>query len=151
MAALSERQRWLSTQAGAHLRGRSKRDTAPERALRSALHARGFRFRLQRHLAKGCTPDVVLPRYGLALFVDGCFWHGCDRHGRKTFAGPNADLWRAKLEANQKRDLRSTALAEAAGWRVLRLWECDIMSDVEVVVDRVVHQLQPPMASGDGH
>lgn len=97
--------------------------------MRAALHARGLRFRLQRKIARGCTPDIVLPRYQLALFVDGCFWHGCERHGRTSFAGPNAELWRTKMANNRERDRRSTALAQEAGWTVVRLWECDVLAD----------------------
>jgi len=71
----------------------------------------------------------VLPRYRLAVFVDGCFWHGCQRHGRSTFTGPNADLWNQKLDRNKQRDARANSLATEAGWRVMRLWECDILAD----------------------
>ena len=60
----------------------------------------GLRFRLQRQLAKGCTPDIVMPGRRLAIFVDGCFWHGCPKHGRKSaFTGPNAQLWAEKMRA----------------------------------------------------
>jgi DNA mismatch endonuclease, patch repair protein len=59
--------------------------------------------------------------------VDGCFWHGCPRHGRNTpFNGPNADLWHAKMLRNRERDERSSALAESLGWRVERVWECEV-------------------------
>jgi DNA mismatch endonuclease (patch repair protein) len=71
----------------------------------------------------------VLPRYRLAVFVDGCFWHGCSRHGRNTFAGPNAALWEDKLRRNKMRDSRADALATDAGWHVLRVWECDVLAD----------------------
>ena len=77
-------ERWVSTDGGRHLAGRKKNDTAPEIVLRKALHAQGVRFRLHRQLAKGCTPDIVLPGRRIAVFVDGCFWHGCPKHGRKT-------------------------------------------------------------------
>ena len=105
-------------------------NTAPEVLLRSALHAAGARFRLHPPLAKGCTPDLVLPRHRVAVFVDGCFWHGCPEHGRKTpWTGPNAALWAAKMARNRERDRRSTALAEEQGWTVVRLWECAVRSD----------------------
>jgi DNA mismatch endonuclease (patch repair protein) len=105
-------------------------NTAPEVALRRALHAQGGRFRLHVRLARGCTPDLVMPRYRLAIFVDGDYWHGCPQHGRKTpFRGPNAALWEEKMRRNKERDARATALAEAAGWRVVRLWECEVMRD----------------------
>lgn len=102
----------------------------PEVALRKALHAQGARFRLQRRLAKGCTPDLVLPGRRLAVFVDGCFWHGCPTHGRKRpWTGPNADLWQLKMERNRASDLRANQLAEALGWTVVRLWECEVKAD----------------------
>jgi DNA mismatch endonuclease (patch repair protein) len=121
---------WVSTSEGRHLAGRKKKDTVPEVALRKALHAQGARFRLHRQLAKGCTPDIVMPSRRLAIFVDGCFWHGCPQHGRKhSFNGPNAALWEDKMQRNAERDRRSTALAEADGWNVTRVWECEVCED----------------------
>jgi DNA mismatch endonuclease (patch repair protein) len=125
---------WVSTSEGRHLAGRKKKDTAPEIALRKALHAQGARFRLHRQLAKGCTPDIVMPGRRLAIFVDGCFWHGCPKHGRKSaFTGPNADLWDDKMLRNAERDRRSTALARDQGWTVLRVWECEVRADADGV------------------
>lgn len=123
--------RWVSTSEGRHLSGRPKTNTEPEILLRKALHAEGARFRLQRRIAKGCTPDLVLPGRGrVAVFVDGCYWHSCPVHGRKTpFTGPNADLWEAKMRRNRERDVRSTALAEEFGWTVVRVWECEVRAD----------------------
>lgn len=121
---------WVSTSAGRHLSGRKKTSTAPEVLLRKALHAAGARFRIHRTIAKGCTPDIVLPGRGLAVFVDGCFWHGCPEHGRKTpWTGPNAALWEEKMRRNAERDERSTRLALEHGWRVERIWECDVRTD----------------------
>lgn len=132
---------WVSTVAGRHLAGRRRESTGPEIALRKALHAAGARFRLHRKLAKGCTPDLVLPGQHLAVFVDGCFWHGCPQHGRKTpWTGPNAELWAAKMERNRGRDERSTQLAEELGWIVLRSWECEIRSSPTAVVARILHR-----------
>ncbi|RAJ61672.1 T/G mismatch-specific endonuclease [Streptomyces sp. Amel2xB2] len=122
---------WTSTEKGEHLRGRRVRDTAPEVALRRALHRLGFRFRLQRSVAPKCTADFVLSRYGVAVFVDGYFWHGCPAHGPKVFRGPNAPLWSAKIETNKERDRRNTEAAKARGWTVLRVWECEIRANVE--------------------
>jgi DNA mismatch endonuclease (patch repair protein) len=130
---------WVSTKAGAHLAGRRKESTTPEVLLRSAVHAAGGRFRLHRQLAKGCTPDFVLPGRRLAVFVDGCFWHGCPDHGRKTpWTGPNADLWADKMRRNAERDRRSTALAEEQGWRVFRVWECDVRAEPSAVARRLL-------------
>lgn len=130
---------WVSTSAGKHLSGRKKKDTAPEIALRKALHAQGARFRLHRQLAKGCTPDIVMPGRNLAIFVDGCFWHGCPRHGRKSaFTGPNAALWEDKMKRNAERDLRSTVLAQEQGWTVMRVWECEVRERPDAVAQDVL-------------
>lgn len=131
-------ERWASTVAGRHLAGRVKTSTAPEVALRRALHAAGFRFRLHPKVTKGCTPDLVLPRRHVAVFVDGCFWHGCPEHGHHgAWLGPNAALWADKLTRNAERDERSTTLAREAGWVVVRVWEHDVVSDVGGVVARI--------------
>lgn len=120
----------MSTVAGGHLSGRRSENTAPEVALRKALHAEGARFRIHRQLAKGCTPDIVLPGRHVAVFVDGCFWHNCPEHGTEAFSGPNARLWEHKIERNQVRDRWATATAEDLGWTVVRVWECAVTRDV---------------------
>lgn len=121
---------WSSTKAGKHLSGRRKTNTRPELLLRRALHAAGARFRLHRQIAKGCTPDIVMPGRNIAIFVDGCYWHSCPAHGRRTpFTGPNAHLWERKMQRNRERDVRSSALAVDAGWTVVRVWECSIRDD----------------------
>jgi DNA mismatch endonuclease (patch repair protein) len=135
---------WQSTPAGAHLAGRKKRDTQPEMLLRSALHARGLRYAVQKRLAKGCTPDVVLVRHRVAVFVDGCYWHQCPVHGRTTFNGPNASLWIAKMQRNKQRDQRANELAVDAGYRVVRLWECAVTSDPQAAAEVVVQTLPRP-------
>ena len=132
-------ERWQSTEAGRHLAGRRKVGTAPELALRKVLHAEGARFRLQRRLARGCTPDLVLPGRRIAVFVDGCFWHGCPIHGRKVpWNGPNAELWQQKMQRNRERDERATQLAIDAGWKVTRVWECEIKTDALSVARRIL-------------
>nr|WP_202523316.1 very short patch repair endonuclease [Kitasatospora sp. SID7827] len=128
---------WVSTEKSAHLKGRRSRDTSPEIALRRAVHRLGLRFRLQRKVARRCTADFVLPRHRVAAFVDGCFWHGCPAHGPSDFRGPNAERWADKLEANRARDLRNTVAAEAAGWVVVRVWECEIRQDVEAAARKI--------------
>jgi len=80
-----------------------------------------------------------LPGRRVAVFVDGCFWHSCPVHGRKTpFVGPNAELWEAKMQRNRERDVRSTELAISAGWQVIRLWECEVKADPESAASRVL-------------
>lgn len=132
-------ERWASTEASSHLRGRRNRDTVPEVLLRRALHASGYRFRLQRRIAAGCTADLVLPRWRVAVFVDGDFWHGCPQHHPSDrFGGPNAKLWRTKIARNRARDHRATTLAEQAGWRVVRVWECAVRDDPAAAARLVV-------------
>lgn len=135
---------WTSTDAGRHLAGRGKRDTGPEVLLRKALHRLGARFRVQRRLAPGCTADLVLPRHRLAVFVDGCYWHSCPEHGRQTpWTGPNAVLWEDKMRRNTERDARSTAIAQALGWIVVRVWEHEIVADSGKAAKAVIAAAAP--------
>ncbi|WP_436852642.1 very short patch repair endonuclease [Nocardiopsis dassonvillei] len=127
---------WISTERGAHLRGRRTRNTAPEVALRRAVHAQGLRFRLHRRIGR-CTPDFVLPRWKLAVFVDGCYWHGCPSHSPRRFRGPNASRWEDKINTNRARDQRNTTQLEEAGWRVLRIWECEVKQNTADAAQRV--------------
>jgi DNA mismatch endonuclease (patch repair protein) len=131
---------WTPTERSPQLSGRRSKDTAPELALRRALHAHGLRFRLHRTLARGCTPDIVLPSRRVAVFVDGDYWHGCPTHfpAPGGQSGPNAALWRDKRAAVTERDARSTRLAHEHGWSVVRVWECEIRADVTAAVRRVL-------------
>jgi len=130
---------WVSTAHGSHLSGRPNFNTTPEVVLRQAVHAAGGRFRLHPKIAKGCTPDFVLPGRGVAVFVDGCFWHGCPEHGRKKpWRGPNADLWAEKMRRNAERDITSTRLAAELGWHVIRAWECQVRRDAAGVAAAIL-------------
>lgn len=99
------------------------RDTAPEKALRSSLHNRGLRFRVDQKTIKELNrkADIVFRSAKVAVFVDGCFWHGCPIHG--TQAKANAEFWKNKIEQNQARDLDTNKRLEKLGWRVVRVWE----------------------------
>lgn len=99
-----------------------QRDTAAELALRRALWATGLRYRVN-HRIGGIRVDVVFVRFRIAVFVDGCFWHGCPVHG--THPRVNRSFWADKLRANIARDSRQTFTLEGLGWTVLRLWEHD--------------------------
>ena len=130
---------WVATDKSKHLVGRRKVNTSPEVELRRAVHAAGGRFRLHRPIAKGCTPDFVLPGRRLAVFVDGCFWHNCPEHGRKTpWTGPNADLWEEKMCRNAERDVRASQLAQANGFGVIRIWECEVTSDPHQIARKIL-------------
>jgi DNA mismatch endonuclease (patch repair protein) len=99
------------------------RDNTRERELRSCLHRLGLRFRVHRRLLPGTsrTVDVVLPASRIAVFIDGCFWHGCPNHG--TWPRRNAAWWRAKIRENRKRDHDTDLRLKADGWWVVRVWE----------------------------
>lgn len=106
------------------MRANRRAGTKPEQALRSELHRRGARFRKDRLVRAGevrVKVDIVFPRQRLAVFVDGCFWHGCPDHGHVPRS--NSHYWTSKLARNAARDRLTTAALEEAGWRVLRLWE----------------------------
>ncbi|SFF91126.1 T/G mismatch-specific endonuclease [Curtobacterium sp. YR515] len=106
-----------------HMARFDRRDTAPELALRRELHRRGRRFFVDRQVSRQCRvrPDLVFPRARVAVFVDGCFWHYCEKHAHLPKA--NAELWRRKLLANRQRDARNGAILMSEGWKVLRFWE----------------------------
>jgi len=112
-----------------------RRDTRPELALRSLIHAAGFRYRV-------CAPplpelrrtaDLVFTSAKVAVFVDGCFWHGCPMH--HTSPATNAAFWATKIAENRRRDRDTEHRLEQAGWVIVRVWEHE---DVNVAADRVM-------------
>jgi DNA mismatch endonuclease (patch repair protein) len=112
----------LSLDAGVRARLSSQRtkDTGPEMLLRRALHAAGVRYRVHRRDLPG-SPDIVVPRLRLIVFVDGCFWHCCPDHG--NLPRNNSDWWATKLARNVIRDREQDAALRSLGWEVLRVWE----------------------------
>lgn len=109
-----------SAAVSAQMQRMGRRDTAPELALRRALTALGLRYRLHRRDLPG-TPDIAFIGARVAVFVDGCFWHGCPDHGVMPKA--NRDWWRSKLEANRTRDEKKDRALEEAGWLPMHVWE----------------------------
>ncbi len=101
------------------------RDTKPEKVVRSLLHRMGYRFRLHRRDLPG-VPDVVLPKFHVAIFVHGCFWHRHQGCGRASMPSSNVAYWRKKFERNVNRDAQCRELLEKAGWHVLVIWECEL-------------------------
>lgn len=107
--------------------------TAPELMLRRQLHRAGFRYRLRYPLPG--SPDLVLVSAKLAVFVDGCFWHGCPDHG--TTPKTNTSFWRAKIERNKERDKSVDRQLTSLGWTAIRVWEHEVTHDLERVVARI--------------
>lgn len=110
-------------------------DTAPEIQIRKELWRRGLRYRVAMRIA-GVRPDVAFAKQRLAVFIDGCFWHGCPVH--YTSPRSRLDFWSSKLWSNFERDRRQTLALVRAGWRVVRLWEHDAAAPVaatNVIVD----------------
>jgi DNA mismatch endonuclease (patch repair protein) len=124
------------------------RDTGPELLLRRALRARGHRYRLHANTPAG-RPDIVFVEKRVAVFVDGCQWHGCPMH----YVAPRSrrEFWSRKLAENVMRDCRQTAALETVGWKVVRAWEHEVFEQLEAVAGSVERALgsatwQPPMA-----
>lgn len=109
-------------------------NTKPELALRRLLFASGMRFRTRLKLPG--KPDVAFTRAKLAVFIDGCFWHGCPQHG--TSPRSNTGYWNAKLQRNRERDTEVGTLLAADGWEVIRYWEHEIKDDLDRVA-REIH------------
>ena len=118
------------------MRNTPTRDTPAELALRRALHSLGIRFRvdIRPEPTLRRRADVIFTRWKVAVFVDGCFWHGCPSHG--TRPRTNADWWRDKLQATIDRDRDTTVKLEGMGWTVVRVWEHDSVDEgVRAVLD----------------
>jgi DNA mismatch endonuclease (patch repair protein) len=105
------------------MRGNRSRDTAPELVVRRLVHAMGLRYRVHTRPLPGLrrTADLVFTRQRVAVFIDGCFWHGCPEHHRQP--GANAAYWSEKVARNRERDADTDAALKAAGWTVVRCWE----------------------------
>lgn len=105
-----------------------QKHTTPEMVVRRLLHSTGLRFRLHDRRLPG-TPDLVLRRYRVAVFVHGCFWHYHQNCKYAKIPASNRDAWRSKLEKNSARDHRQITALHEAGWRVLVVWACALHDD----------------------
>jgi DNA mismatch endonuclease (patch repair protein) len=101
------------------------KDTKPEIIVRKFLFSKGFRYRIHDPRYPG-SPDIILPRYKTAVFVNGCFWHGHKDCKAAHIPESNREYWENKIERNRKRDVRKNRLLKAEGWRVIVVWECKL-------------------------
>ncbi|MEU4557474.1 very short patch repair endonuclease [Actinoplanes sp. NPDC023936] len=125
------------------------RDTKPELALRRAVHARGLRYYVNRRPIKAVrrTADLVFPRLKLAIFLDGCFWHGCPQH--HTVAKTNATFWAEKVATNRRRDRDTNTRLTDAGWTVLRVWEHEPVDQAAARIAETVTTLRHPYPAAE--
>ncbi len=101
------------------------RDTLPEMIVRKYLFSRGLRYRVNDKKLPG-SPDIVLRKYGAVIFIDGCFWHGHKDCKYYRLPSSNVEFWKSKIARNTARDYVNNVDLELAGWRVIRIWECEI-------------------------
>ena len=115
-----------------------QRDTKPELAVRRAVHALGLRYRVNRVPVEGMRSkvDLVFPTERVAVFIDGCFWHGCPEHG--TWPKSNAQWWRNKIEGNRERDRRTDQRLEEMDWRVVRVWAHENAQEAAMRIREIV-------------
>jgi DNA mismatch endonuclease (patch repair protein) len=131
------------------MRANRRRDSRPEMAVRSAVHRRGLRYRVDAQPLQDLRrrADLVFVSARVAVFVDGCFWHGCPSHG--TSPATNSEYWTEKIGGNKRRDLDTDARLADAGWLSLRFWEHDDPTQAAERIASVVRARResPGMAS----
>ncbi len=129
-----------SEAALSRMKAAKPKDTAPEMALRSEIHRRGYRYRVDTKPLKELNrrADIVFRPTKVAVFVDGCFWHGCPIHG--TQAKANSEFWQTKIQQNRERDADTTLRLEEAGWKVIRVWEHEDTKEAAEIICALVRE-----------
>ncbi|GAA1679653.1 very short patch repair endonuclease [Microbacterium lacus] len=138
---------WASTPGSrASMQSNRGRDTAPELAVRRRLHAMGLRYRASVRPMPNLrrTADIVFTRARIAVFIDGCFWHGCPEHYQAPVR--NGDFWLAKRQRNRERDAETDAALTAAGWTPLRFWEHEVRADPALVAATIAAAVRRSIA-----
>lgn len=120
-----------------------QKHTEPELAVRSTLHRLGFRYRLHDRSLPGC-PDIVLRRHECIVFVNGCFWHQHPGCRRARLPRSNTTFWLPKLQRNRRRDLITHRALRRNGWRVVVVWECQVMRNLSAVGRRLSKLIARP-------
>jgi DNA mismatch endonuclease, patch repair protein len=124
------------------MRSNRSKDTRPEVALRAALRAAGLTGYRKNVRALPGTPDLVFGPSRLAVFVHGCFWHGCTLCGKVRTPATNRAFWEEKVARNRARHDRAMTELETQGWRSLTVWECELKADLAGVVGRIQAAIQ---------
>jgi DNA mismatch endonuclease (patch repair protein) len=114
------------------------KNTGPEIILRKALWANGVRYRLNYKIPG--KPDIILVKSKIAIFVDGCFWHGCPLHS--NLPRTNRKFWKEKILKNKKRDQEINKTLSGIGWLVIRIWEHEIKNNLKSSVDMVLRSIK---------
>lgn len=117
------------------------KDTKPEIALRSLLHRAGYRFRIHDRRLPG-HPDIVLPKYRTAVFVNGCFWHRHPGCSKSYTPASRTEFWQEKFAATVERDARKAAQLRDLGWNVVTVWECELRKEPEAVLSELMATLR---------
>ena len=143
-AMVAIRRKAVPGDSSARMSAQATRDTGPEVALRSELHSRGLRFRIHRRPVGRLRreADLIFPRERVAVFVDGCFWHGCPKHA--TWPQRNSEFWRAKIEGNQRRDRETDEMLKQEGWLSVRVWEHEHVREAADRLEVLVRTLRSP-------
>lgn len=128
----------------ASIRGKN---TQPEILIRKALHAKGYRYRIHNSGIKG-KPDMVLPKYGAVIFINGCFWHQHDCH---LFKWPQSrmDFWKQKISGNRERDIRNWKALNDGGWKVVVVWECALKGKTRLEPESLIKEVEKAVKSGE--
>ena len=136
-----------SVAASARMKANRGRDTSPELRLRQELHNRDMRYRTHMTVLPGSrrNVDIVFSRVRLAVFVDGCFWHGCPVHG--SMAKANREYWETKIAENQQRDRDTDVRLRSQGWTPLHIWEHQPVKDAADLVQETYSRLLGSISS----
>lgn len=118
------------------------KDTKPELLVRKYLFSKGFRYRLHNKKLPG-TPDLVLPKYKTAIFINGCFWHG--HNNCKYFVIPKTrtEWWLEKISRNIERDTENKKILTELGWKIMEIWECELKTSVrDITFETILRKLK---------
>lgn len=121
-----------------HVKGKN---TKPEIMVRKFLFEHGYRYRLHRKDLPG-KPDIVLPKYKTAIFINGCFWHGHKDCKYFTLPETNSEFWKSKIDSNIKRDKESHEELSKLGWKVIDIWQCNLKKDKVQTLENLIKSIK---------